>query len=151
MLKYNVVIETQERGAIHYHVIIYNMPYVKQKVIQDSWDNGIVDIRKIDDIDNVGAYVSEYLGNPQKKQGKEDGNSILQGRKSYFSSRGLFKPIEITDKKMVEVVRATLPKDLLTYSAEFSNEYLGNILYKQYNLNDTNFKGGVLGNTTTIE
>lgn len=141
-LKYNVVIEFQERGAIHYHVIFYNMPYVKQIDIMQLWGNGIIDIRKVDEIDNVGAYVSEYLGDPQKEQGKQEGDSRLEGRKSYFSSRGLYKPIEITDKKMVEVVLATLPNEKLTYSAEFNNEYLGDISYKQYNLNNVKYKGG---------
>lgn len=149
MLKYNVVIEFQERGAIHYHAIFYNMPYIKQIDLLKLWGNGIIDIRKVEEIDNVGAYVSEYLGDPNKEQGKQEGDSRLEGRKSYFSSRGLYKPIVITDKKMVEVVRATLPVEKLTYSAEFNNEYLGDISYKQYNLNGTKYEGGERKNSPT--
>ena len=134
-LKYNAVIEFQKRGAIHYHVIIYNMPFTKQKIIEKTWGNGWIFINKIDDIDNVGAYVAEYLGNAEKGQGKEVTDDRLKGRKSYFSSRGLFKPIEITDEKTVETVAAALPSQNLTYSAQFDNEHLGHISYKQYNLN----------------
>lgn len=133
-LKYTCVVEFQKRGAIHYHTIIYNMPYLKAKEIYNIWGNGFIKINKIDDIDNVGAYVTEYLGNAEKGQGKDVEDDRLQGEKSYFSSRGLYKPVEITDKKIVEQIAAALPSENLTYAADFENEHLGNITYKQYNL-----------------
>ena len=140
-LKYTCVVEFQKRGAIHYHVIIYNMPYIKANDIANVWGNGFIKINKIDDIDNVGAYVAEYLGNAEKGQGKDVADDRLQGKKSYFSSRGLYKPVEITDKKIVETVAAALPLEKLKYSATFDNEHLGNITYKQYNLKKLNSKG----------
>lgn len=133
-LKYTTVIEFQKRGAIHYHTIIYNMPYLKANEISNIWGNGFIKINKIDDIDNVGAYVGEYLGQDEKGQGKNIEDDRLRGQKSYFSSRGLFKPIEITDKKIVEAVAAALPFEKLKYSSQFDNDYLGTIFYKQYNL-----------------
>lgn len=140
-LKYTCVIEFQNRGAIHYHVIIYNIPFVKANDIANVWGNGFIKINRIDDIDNVGAYVSEYLGQAEKGQGHDIEDDRLQGKKSYFSSRGLFKPIEITNKKIVEQVAAALPLENLTYAADFENEHLGNISYKQYNLKKMNSKG----------
>lgn len=137
MLKYSVVIEFQRRGAVHYHIIIYNMPYVKQKIIQDTWKNGHIWINKIENVTNVGAYVAEYLGDAEKQQGKNKEDSRLEGRKSYFSSRGLLQPIEITDEKTVEAIALALPNEKIIYSAEFNNEYLGDVKYTQYNL-----KGG---------
>jgi len=133
-LKYTTVIEFQKRGAIHYHTIIYNMPYLKSNEISNIWGNGFVKINKIDDVDNVGAYVGEYLGQAEKGQGKSAEDDRLRGQKSYFSSRGLFKPIEITDKKIVEQVATALLNEKASYSATFENEHLGNITYKQYNL-----------------
>lgn len=133
-LKYTCVVEFQKRGAIHYHVIIYNMPYLKANDIANVWGNGFIKINKIDDVDNVGAYVSEYLGQAEKGQGYDVEDDRLKGRKSYFSSRGLFKPIEITNKKIVEQVAAALLNKKPTYSATYENEHLGNITYKQYNL-----------------
>lgn len=140
-LKYTCVVEFQKRGAIHYHVIIYNMPYVKANYIAKVWGNGFIKINKIDDVDNVGAYVAEYLGDAEKGQGHDVEDDRLQGKKSYFSSRGLFKPIEITNKEVVEQVATALPEEYLTYSATFENENLGNITYKQYNLKKLNSKG----------
>ena len=134
-LRYNVVIEFQKRGAIHYHAIFYNLPYIRQKRLLEIWGNSLIlDIRKIEDIDNVGAYISEYLGDPEKEQGKKESDNRLQGKKSYFSSRGLFKPVEITDKKKVEALAQALPVEKKVFNAHFSNEHLGQISYTQYNL-----------------
>ena len=135
-LKYTCVVEFQERGAIHYHVIIYNMPYIKANDIANVWGNGFIKINKIDDVNNVGAYVSEYLGQAEKGQGHDIEDDRLQGKKSYFSSKGLYKPIEITDKKVVEQVADALPLENMTYAAEFENEHLGVIRYRQYNISD---------------
>ena len=136
ILKYTTVIEFQKRGAIHYHTILYNMPYIKANEIAEIWDNGFIKINKIDDIDNVGAYIGEYLGQAEKEQGKEVEDERLRGQKTHFSSRGLYKPNEITDKKIVEQIAAALPNEKLTYTATFENEHIGNITYKQYNIKD---------------
>ena len=137
-LKYTVVVEPQKRGAIHYHMIVYNMPFVKQSILLETWRNGGtggVHIKKIDDIDNVGAYLGEYLGGKKKSKSKEDFQEEFKGQKSYFSSRGLHKPVETTDRKKVETVAAALPFDKLKYSSTFENDYLGRIIKKEYNLN----------------
>jgi len=140
-LKYTTVIEFQKRGAIHYHTILYNMPYLKANEISNIWENGFVKINKIDDVDNVGAYIGEYLGQAEKGQGKSVEDDRLRGQKSHFSSRGLLKPVEITDKKIVEQVASALLNEKATYSATFENEHLGHISYKQYNLKRLISKG----------
>lgn len=129
MLKYNVVVEFTKAGRVHYHVIIYNIPFTKWDLIERAWGNGFIRINKISNVDNVGAYVTAYMG-------KDLDDTRLQGQKSYFSSRGLLKPIEITDKKRIETVVAVLPSDKIKYSSHYSNDYLGDISYKQYNLSD---------------
>ena len=127
-LKYTVVPEFQERGAVHYHVIFYNLPYIESKVIEEVWGNGFIKINKIDDIDNVGAYICKYLT-------KSNVDSRLKGRKCYFNSRGLKKPVEVyLDGDELEDIKKTLPDEAMTYKGEFSNEYLGKIEYEQFNL-----------------
>ena len=133
-LKYTTVIEFQKRGAIHYHTIIYNMPYIAASEISNIWGNGFIKINKIDDVDNVGAYVGEYLGQAEKGQGKDIEDDRLRGQKTYFSSRGLLKPLEVTNKKTVEQVENALLNRKPTYSSTYENEYLGTVIYKQYNL-----------------
>lgn len=127
-LKYTVVPEFQERGAVHYHVIFYNLPYTKADVLESVWGNGFVKINKIDDINNVGAYICKYLT-------KDNCDDRLRGRRSYFNSRGLKKPIEVYfDDDQLESIKESLPEQAMTYRAQFDNEYLGRIEYEQYNL-----------------
>lgn len=125
-IQYSVVPEFTKKGRVHYHVIFYNLPYVKADKLSDIWGNGFIKINKIDNCDNVGAYVSKYMTKD---------NIEIQGKKSYFNSRGLFQPTEITEKEMVESLRNSLPLESVTYTATFENDYLGNITYCQYNFN----------------
>lgn len=127
-LKYSAVVEFQERGAVHYHVIFYNLPYTKSNVIEEVWGNGFIKINKIDDIDNVGAYICKYLT-------KSNDDCRLKGRKSYFNSRGLKKPIEVfLEDDKLENIKKSLPEHAMTYKGEFENEFTGKIEYEQYNL-----------------
>ena len=126
-LQYLVVIEFQKRGAIHYHVVMFNLSYIKNKELQGVWKNGFVKINKIDNCNNVGAYVCKYLG-------KDLFNDRLEGQKMYFTSRGLKKPVEIKDKEQIENLVNSLPAQTCVYEKTFENEY-NNIHYKQYNLN----------------
>ena len=127
-LKYTVVPEFQERGAVHYHVIFYNLPYTKADIVEKVWGNGFIKINKIDDVDNVGAYICKYLT-------KDNDDERLKGRKCYFNSRGLKKPIEkCFDDAGMEEVKKSLPEEAITYKSEFENEYVGKVEYTQYNL-----------------
>ncbi len=127
-LKYTAVVEFQERGAVHYHVIFYNLPYTKADVIEKVWGNGFIKINKIDNIDNVGAYVCKYMV-------KDLDDERLRGRKCYFNSRGLKKPKEIyLDYDDLEGIKKSLPGQAMTYKGEFENEHIGKIEYEQYNL-----------------
>lgn len=126
-LRYTAVPEFTKRGRVHYHVIFYNLPYVKAKVLEQVWNNGFIKINKIDNVDNVGAYIAKYM-----IKASEDGR--LSGRKCYFNSRGLRRPLEITDKKSAEAAEQSLPIKCLVYEKEYFSEYTGRVRYRQYNL-----------------
>lgn len=128
-LKYLVVIEFQERGAIHYHAIFFNLPYIKNDIIAKLWGHGFIKINAIDDVDNVGAYVSKYMTKNDTDVEKTRG---LEGQKSYFTSRGLKKPIEIIEKEKIDQLRADL-SEYKVYQSTFENEHLGQIQYTQFN------------------
>lgn len=136
-LKYVVAIEFQNRGAIHYHLVLFNCPYIDVKVIGELWGNGFIKLNKIDEVDNIGSYVTKYMG----KALDED---KLQGQKCYFASRGLMQPIEIDDNEKVEQLETTLHSENLVYSSTFENEYTGNINYQQYNTGKLNKQYRVL-------
>lgn len=126
-VEYNGVPEFQKRGAVHYHVIFYNLPYIPAGKLAEIWGQGYIKINKIDDVDNVGAYVCKYLG-------KNVSDERLAGNKCYFSSRGLKKPVEIIEETQVESVRTALPEPSKTFESIFHNDYTGKVEYTQYNL-----------------
>ena len=47
-LKYIATWEKQKRGAIHYHVIFFDFPYVAKEKLQNLWTHGFIKINRID-------------------------------------------------------------------------------------------------------
>jgi len=78
-------------------------------------------------VDNVGAYICKYMT-------KDGGDERLIEKKSYFTSRNLEKPIEITQNSLIESVANSLQAKMLTYENTFKNEF-NETQYKQYNMN----------------
>lgn len=56
-----------KRGAIHYHILLFNLPFWKQATLQKTWEactgevRSIVDIRLVHGARSVMAYVSKYI------------------------------------------------------------------------------------------
>ena len=86
-LKYIRVIELQQRGAIHFHVVVFNPEFVAVPYndIYKTWGHGAVHIRKIDVFDDVTAdRIGNYLGKYLTKS-----KDIAVNKKIYTTSRGL--------------------------------------------------------------
>lgn len=75
--EYIVAAEPQGRGAWHLHVIlifpeiapyINNNPKSKEWKITDFWKHGFVTVKKLDDIDNIGQYLTAYLGDMELEE-----------------------------------------------------------------------------------
>ncbi len=119
------------RGAVHYHVALFNLAWLPKKDILERWGNGWVHIKNIKDVDNVGAYISKYM---QKSQGVD---KRLKGKKKYFCSRNL-KGYEIYyysseyDNKLKQYEIKI--KDFEVSKKNSKNDYLGDIEYINYDL-----------------
>ena len=72
-------------GSLHSQVLLFDDEYIPFNAINKAWGKGNTDIHKLDDVNNVGAYVSKYL----TKETYAEFN-----RHSYHISRGLPKPSE---------------------------------------------------------
>ena len=62
--EYISVVEPQGRGAWHLHELwVYpaEAPFLPNSDIYGLWGHGFVTVKKIDDIDNIGAYLTAYL------------------------------------------------------------------------------------------
>ena len=64
--EYIVMMEPQGRGAWHAHLLYIwqdmKAPYISNKDFRELWGHGFVRIKKLDNVDNVGAYLTAYLG-----------------------------------------------------------------------------------------
>jgi len=63
--EYIIACEPQARGAWHIHAIIIfkeNYGYLSNEIVQELWGNGFTKTQALKDIDNIGAYLTAYLG-----------------------------------------------------------------------------------------
>ena len=81
--EYIVCMEPQGRGAWHAHmVMIFNQkaPYIPNDDMAAIWGHGFTKTKKLEDVDNVGAYLTAYLGDMDmsefKNLSEEEQNSM---------------------------------------------------------------------------
>lgn len=138
-LKYVAVRELQDRGAIHYHIMmdfkkpdwVLNEDELKklERDFFSIWKHGWVDIKFMDEVDNVGAYLIKYMT-------KNLSIELYKGKKMYLCSRGNlerskeFRGLEA--EKIIELYQLENKKEVFTNSYE--SEYQGLTIYKEYNL-----------------
>ena len=92
-LKYLATWEKQERGAIHYHIILFDFPFISVNRLTTIWGHGFVKINKIDvdSIENRGRYISKYFDkNLDLKEHKKRRSSNLKISKYPASQNNLW-------------------------------------------------------------
>lgn len=124
-LAYSAVAElTKETKLIHFHVVLYNCPFIPQAFLQKQWGH-IVDIRKIDRVRNVGRYMAKYM---TKQQGLH-----LRGRKRFFQSQQLKKAFLASVVEVVNDIREYVT-NLPSRSWSFVSVFLGVITVEEYDI-----------------
>ncbi|MGL9969950.1 rolling circle replication-associated protein [Enterococcus sp. DIV1420a] len=110
-IKYLATWEKQTRGAIHYHIILFDFPYVSVNRLIKIWGHGSFKINKIDvdSIENRGRYVSKYFD--------KDLDLKEHKKKAFFKSRNLRLP-KVTHK-LVES-----PFDSTSQNVLYTSEYI---------------------------
>lgn len=111
-LKYIATWEKQKRGAIHYHVIFFDFPYIAKETLQQIWEHGFIKINRVyvDSKENRGRYLSKYFGKDlELKEHK---------KKAFFKSQQLKMPIV---KKLI--LTDEILQDLLQEQVIFQKEY----------------------------
>jgi len=117
-IKYIAVTEFQKRGAVHYHIIYFNLPEEiglaeferTERVLADTWGHGWVDVKPItDNYQKVVGYMVKYLN-------KAWVDKRLWNKKKYFSSKGLKKPLAITHD---ELIKKLMMSSLFTQNLEY--------------------------------
>ena len=130
-LKYIAVPEYQKREAIHYHLLL-NVGYIYHQKLFSTWGHGFVKIKKIGNIHNLGLYISKYLR-------RDSVNSQLFGRRSYFTSQNINKPIVYgsANSRDASEVREIWENFKLyeispIYDTIYDTKYRGKVHYRKY-------------------
>ena len=120
-LHYISVIEFQKRGAVHYHITFFNLPFIQTSELDKLWSHGFTNIRVVRQIEEVHKYVAKYLS-------KELIDSRLVGQKAYFTSRNLLRPVTTTNQQDIDT---HLNNDRLQVVETINKEEYKIIKYKQ--------------------
>lgn len=164
--EYIVMMEPQGRGAWHAHLLYIwqdmKAPYISNQEFREIWGHGFVKIKKLDNVDNVGAYLTAYLGDMEIDdiQGNIDGKvkivevdengekvkkAIVKGARldlypANFNmlrySRGCKKPIEemlYQDEAEKKVLGATKTFESAIKLTDSENDFETVIIKEQYN------------------
>jgi hypothetical protein len=98
---YLIVIEPQQRGAFHGHLLLFydvNAPFIPNVDFEKIWRHGFTKISKIDHVDNLGAYLTAYLTDIaiDAEEGDEDvveidgkKKSIIKGGRLHMYPTGM--------------------------------------------------------------
>lgn len=130
LIKYLAVPEFhKKRDVIHYHVVIFNLPYMTQiyDEIRNIWARGHTLVKTINNPNSIGIYLSKYLT-------KQYVDKRFSGRKKYFCSRGLKKSLVIRKKNIIDVLLKQINQEPI-----FSKSYGGN----SPESNETNVKNKI--------
>jgi hypothetical protein len=130
-LSYVAVIEFQKRGAVHYHILFFNLPYFPNMydVMEKLWGNGWVISKKIDKVKNLGTYVCKYMT-------KNINDKRLYGQKCYFASMGLKKPREIYNESVVKFVTEFMPEEIMPFEKIRQTKDRGAYVYRRYDMTE---------------
>lgn len=112
--EYIVMMEPQGRGAWHAHLLYIwqdqKAPYIPNADFAELWGQGFVRIKKLDNVDNVGAYLTAYLGDMELEQIQDV--SKLNGAQ--------VKQVQIEDEDGTKVTKAIIKGARLDlYPADF--------------------------------
>ncbi len=133
--EYFAVPEFQKRGAVHYHILC-NLPYIEMDALEYIWGHGHVNIRKVNKVNNFGAYMSKYLG-------KELFSGRMFGKKKFFRSQSLKQPIELIAWWARAFIKKFLTLITPVYERTFESEFIGEVEYTAYTLEKVVFPNGL--------
>lgn len=110
-IKYLVVKEHQKRGAIHYHLIVFDIEKDKLDNLTNSWTYGFWYLKKINDKYSwsIANYMTKYFS-------KEKNQMVKSGYRVFTKSTNLKKPLIISYKVVKKILdKYKMDVDLETY------------------------------------
>jgi hypothetical protein len=127
-IKYLAVFELQKRGAIHYHAIFFNMPYINNIYdrMRDIWGQGRImvggkekNFNKIKNQTQLKKIIDYFIKYIQKSIFENS----FPNQKKYITSKGLIKPMENYFEEVIDLVESEMPSECLVYKRDGETEY----------------------------
>jgi len=133
--RYIAVPEFQERGAVHFHVLIWGFYEEAKKEsttrsFQALWSRGFVDGIVTDGHPKIAGYLTKYLS-------KSVFDVRLAGKKAYLSSHNILRPMSsASQNSFIKSIFANslIPRSEPLQKKEFMTEWLGKCNYKSYKI-----------------
>jgi len=124
--KYLGITENQKNGNIHFHLLVFNLPYLSIEQWQNYWSHGFIDIKVLKTVKNVSAYFTKYMQ-------KDFINDNQLNEKLFFTSRNLIRPKTLYKNSDIDYIVNDVSKKQL-YS---EMKTVGNVSIKKYKLSLT--------------
>ncbi len=122
--KYLAVPEFQKRGAVHYHLLI-NFEIANDELAK-IWQQGFVMINRVKHVNNLGLYISKYVG-------KSLFDIRYFGMRKILASKNLEQPIVITVFKEVKEFFLTAVGNIPPlFDKSYRSDWFGKIRYRLY-------------------
>jgi len=122
-LKYLGVPEIQKKreqkygvGVWHFHIVYFNLPYIENiyDKIHKIWSHGYTRVKTINDTQHISLYLGKYLT-------KANFDPRLFGKKKYFTSRGLMRPLKIRDPNIINLIMDNIENKKKIYENDFKS------------------------------
>lgn len=132
--EYVCAIEPQFRGAWHLHLLLKAMNfkylYIPNEKIAEIWGNGFTKTKRIESVDNIGAYLSAYLTNLEDGRKAERLYLYPSGVNIYRTSRGIKKPNVIKGDMRIDEKHKVYERE---FEIKIDDEVVNRVKIKQYN------------------
>jgi len=137
--RYIAVTEFQQRGAVHFHAFLWGIEESlvaterSTRLVAGLWGKGFCDSLVTDGSAKMATYMSKYAG-------KNFADPRLNGRRVYFTSRNIARPIVDRGAVLGMYFHGDLPDipDLSTgvvlHESEYDTHFMGRANYKKYKL-----------------
>ena len=122
--KFVWVRETQKRGAIHFHIVLFYDNKIDIEILKKVWSYGFIKINVIDDYKNISRYVSKYIVKSFLNDYLNDTNI-----RCYSCSKGLKRPLEF--KSDISYLPMLEPRYTYKYKCDLSKTY---VIYDEFEL-----------------
>jgi len=126
--------EFQKRGAVHFHILVFNWPYEAYKnerrtrEVASLWPYGFVDVKRTDGNERLSSYLAKYMS-------KAMSDYRLIGKRAYSASRNVVRPVSLNTLLQTSYVVKEWGLGVDNFpiqERDYATMWLGRCIYRQY-------------------